>query len=362
MSTKSYVRNQIVQAADKIGGSKGSKKQRIKHCLGLLNWHFEKSQPILSFTHLTQDQLKSYLEAKAAQGCMTGTLHNILASVRVLLKVMSAKPNLAGISAKEIGLPPRSRLGTKEPITDEFFHQVLNRANALDERGFAITLELERYLGLRGLESMMSIPDLEQWAIEALNIDEAEEEVNISRGTKGGRKRVTQFIDAKRAITFSAILEALQYAEEHGGYLITTANGSLASAKARYHRLARQVGLVGVNAPHSLRYAYTTEKVLELVGKGYTKQEATRKVAMLLGHGPSRGRYVVQVYAKSIVNQLPKESKKARLKRSIEILKKAHAQSQNFQINLDEFRNDIQSFKNFKLSTQANKENEGGRK
>lgn len=70
----------------------------------------------------------------------------------------------------------------------------------------------------------------------------------------------------------------------------------------KYHRLAREVGLVGKYAPHSLRYAYCVDKIIELRDAGCNRKEATSLAANFLGHGDGRGRYVSMVYGKTVVH------------------------------------------------------------
>jgi hypothetical protein len=85
-----------------------------------------------------------------------------------------------------------------------------------------------------------------------------------------------------------------------------------ANTRANYHRIAQQVGLVGVYSPHSLRYAFAIDKIKEMLAAGFSRNDALRATAALLGHGPSRARYVTQVYGRTIVHTLPKSKPNGR--------------------------------------------------
>jgi hypothetical protein len=91
----------------------------------------------------------------------------------------------------------------------------------------------------------------------------------------------------------------------------------LDSATQKYHRLAKDVGLVGKYAPHSLRYAYCVDKVIELRDEGCNRSEAMALAANFLGHGDGRGRFISMVYGKTVVHSVPVEKRKSRLDKAI---------------------------------------------
>jgi integrase len=236
------------------------------------------------------------------------------------MRALGRDPDVMCITAKTVGLEPRSRLGTKEPIPDDKLELAIAKAVALNELGFALALHLQRLLGLRGLESLMSVSALEKYALEASEL--LNNGIRITKGTKGGRPRITDVIHARANETLKTIQKALVYMHAHGGYLIDGGKSGLKSARSKYHRLAKEIGLVGKFAPHSLRYAFATEKIAELRDLGYNRQEAMVLIAKYLGHGPSRARYISSVYGQTIVHTLPIELRKSRLKRAITNLEK----------------------------------------
>jgi Integrase len=127
-------------------------------------------------------------------------------------------------------------------------------------------------------------------------------------------------LHAHAQVTLVAIHAALVFARTHGGYLLVGAKPGLKSARSKYHRLAREVGLVGQHAPHSLRYAYATEKLIELRDGGFNRKEAASRVARFLGHGATRDRYISQVYGRTVIATIAPERRKARIDRAIAVM------------------------------------------
>lgn len=90
--------------------------------------------------------------------------------------------------------------------------------------------------------------------------------------------------------------EAVAYSLEHGGKLVDKAG--LRSAIDRYRNVAKDAGLTGKVAPHSLRYAYSQEAKVWHMKNGLSRKEAEAMVSMDLGHGDGRAHYVFNVYLK----------------------------------------------------------------
>jgi site-specific recombinase XerD len=338
MSRRSQAKHSVTVATSKIGGARDTKEQRERICKNFIDWCFTRGHLFNSLKEVTLAMLQDYFKALQLEGISIATQHNRLSAILKVIKILnlSTVTNKAivacaegegdstqqatkdTISAKTVGLVPRNRSGTKLPIPDEFFLTVLARAAALKdpEPGFVIALKLQRLLGHRGLESLMSVRDLEQYAIKAVEALEAQK-VPIHRGTKGGRERFTQIIQSKALETLLVIREALGFMRSNGGYLIVCGKDGIKSATQKYHRLAKDVGLVGKYAPHSLRYAFCVDKVIELRDSGYNRSEAMILTANFLGHGDGRGRFVSMVYGKTVVHTVPVEKRKSRLDRAM---------------------------------------------
>lgn len=316
MSRKSQAKHSIFVANAKKGGARITKIQSKLIGDRFVDWCFKNNYIFNSIADVSLEMLQNYFKSLQAEKISTATQHNRLSSIRRAMKSLKSDPNAKGITANAVGIPPRCRSGTKMPLPDVLFESILMKATELNEPGFVIALRLQRLLGYRGLESMMSILDLEKYALEAADFLK----VPVIRGTKGGRPRTSVIIQSRAIDTLDVIRSALLYMQEHGGYLIECGKAGLKSALAKYHRLAKKVGLVGTYAPHSLRYAYCIDKLIEMRDAGYNRKEAMAFAANILGHGDSRGRYVSQVYGKTVVHTLPVEKRKSRLDRAIKKL------------------------------------------
>lgn len=313
MSRKVQAKHSVHVANSKLGGARSTKAQRKLIGDNFIDWCFGNNYVFNSIVDVTLEMLQAYFKSLQAEGVSTATQHNRLSAIRRAMKALRCDPNLRGITAKAVGIPPRSRSGTKMPMPDELFESILAKAAELNEPGFVIALRLQRLVGHRGLESMMCVLDLEKYALESVDFLK----VPVIRGTKGGRPRISVVIQNRSLETLETIHSALLYMREHGGYLIVCGNSGLKSALAKYHRLAKKVGLVGKYAPHSLRYAYCVDKLIELRDAGFNRKEAMAFAANFLGHGDSRARYVSMVYGKTVVHTLPVEKRKSRLDRAI---------------------------------------------
>ena len=318
MSRRSQAKHSANVATSKIGGARDTKKQRERICKQFINWCFQHGYLFNSMSEVTREMLQAYFKSLQDEGITVATQHNRLSAILKTMKTLRREKQLQNITAKTVGLEPRNRAGTKVPIPDDFFQTVLARAASLaePEPGFVIALKLQRLLGHRGLESLMSVKDLESYAVQAVEALEAQK-VPIHLGTKGGRKRVTEIIKSKAMETLIVIREALGFMRSNGGYLIVCGKDGIKSAKSKYHRLAIDIGLVGKYAPHSLRYAYCVDKIIELRDAGCNRSEAMTLAANFLGHGDGRGRFISMVYGKTVVHTVPVEKRKSRLDRAM---------------------------------------------
>lgn len=314
MSRRSRANHSVVVANNQLGGAHATKMQRKIICKDFIAWCFTNGYPINALSEATLLMIQAYIKSLKEAGISVATMHNRLASIRRAMRALGEDPDVAGITAKTVGLESRDRSGVKEPIPDTLLEIAIAKALELNEPGFAIALRLQRLLGHRGLESLMSVSELEKYAIEASQLVSAN--MGITKGTKGGRPRITDVIHARANETLSTIQQALVHMRKHG-FLVEGGKSGLKSARSKYHRLSAEVGLVGKYSPHSLRYAFACEKIAELRDLGYNRIEALSLVAKYLGHGASRNRYVSQIYGRSVVHSVPIEKRKSRLERAI---------------------------------------------
>jgi Integrase len=313
MSVKSAAYHSISIANNQLGGAYASKSARTRHGRAFLNFCHQRGTSLVDIKHTTFFLLKAWVTSLKEANLNPGTISNHVASVRSLCEKRGADLDSRGLTdTAGLGVEIRNRKGTKLPITDEIFEAAVAQAIAANEVGFAHALKLERFLGLRGTEAMMCTAALKTYAKQAhLIVQRQLSPVHIKDGTKGGRPRDVAVIAQYAQQTFEAITDALDFALKNDGFLIVGKTGAgLKGARALYHRLAAKFGLTGVYSPHSLRYRYCVDKLLELNAAGIPRNEALAFASECLGHGASRTRFVSSVYGKSVTHLLPKTTRK----------------------------------------------------
>ena len=327
MSRRSIAKNSVHVAMKKLGGARSTQVQRKQKALALMTWCFENGYCVNSIKEVTAPAVNAFFESLKVtdsrrrkdakpRGCSVATLHNYLASIRAAMQALGASPDALGITAKLIGLAPKSRKGTKKPVTDEIFEAAIQAAMVRGEQGLAIVLKLERYLGLRGLEALMNskaLVDIAQQIKDVVEEATTMPTIPVIFGTKGGKIRMTVVIQKYLLESISAIEEALNYARSHDGFLIEGKKKGLKFARARYRYSLPLIGLKGAYSAHSLRYRYVCDKILEMVQAGYPRDEVLTQVSKLIGHGPGRGRMITLVYGSSVVDKLPATNRRRNL-------------------------------------------------
>lgn len=129
--------------------------------------------------------IESYIHEKLAQGIGKHTLQNEMASLRAVLQQAGRKQvaEHEWLTNKSLGLAGASRSGTRQAITPEHYHHVLETARMKDP-GLAAALELARLMGLRSQEAVQSVQSLKTWKQA---IERSDTRLTVVFGTKGGR-------------------------------------------------------------------------------------------------------------------------------------------------------------------------------
>lgn len=308
MSLKRNAFHSVAIANNLLGGAKATKSARTRAGRLFTNFALANGWPISDLRNATFEMVKAWVEHLRACGIKLANLNNKVSCLRALLAARGVDLVATRIAdSKALDLESRDRSGTKLPATDEIFETAIQKALEIGEVGFAHALRLERYLGIRGLEALMSTHQLKIYARDALKMHEDSiAEVHIKDGTKGARPRFVKPIRAYSTITLETILAAAKFSDSNNNVLVKgTSEPTLKSARKRYHRLAKKVGLTGQYAPHSLRYRYATDKLVELYSDGVPLREALSVVSNSLGHGISRKTFVRKVYASTIIGSMP---------------------------------------------------------
>ncbi|ECZ7907253.1 hypothetical protein AIA45_11090 [Salmonella enterica subsp. enterica serovar Muenchen] len=124
--------------------------QRFDHHLRALNVHIQR------VAQIKVRHIESYIHERLAQGIGKRTLQNEMASLRAVLQQAGRKQvaEHEWLTNKSLGLAGASRSGTRQAITPEHYHHVLETARMKDP-GLAAALELARLMGLRSQRAMV---------------------------------------------------------------------------------------------------------------------------------------------------------------------------------------------------------------
>ena len=293
-----------ISAANTIlGGSKSTQNTRRLISLQFIEQLKTQGISLEKIQTASSEQIKNHLlyrqegdPEKGLKPLSVASLKNVQSVLNKVVNVFrpATHPRREAIRAVELG--QRSRRGTKRPPTDQEYVEAMQKAIATGEQGFVLMLRLERQLGLRGQEALCCIPALKRHLAMHPVQESPSMFVAVTDGTKGGRARSVEVIASRKDEIWEVISQAVEYAKGNNGYLLSGKKPGLKSARSRYQYLCRKIGLAGEISGHSMRYAYTVEKLTELKELGMTRKEASQWVARSLGHGASRDRYVRLVY------------------------------------------------------------------
>jgi site-specific recombinase XerD len=283
---------QLVTLARQSGGSFKTVADRSRIAARLAEQMLKLNIQIRDVNHIKTHHIENYVRSRLADDISKRTLQNEMAALRAILttagRTKLADPKHEKLSNNALNLSGASRAGSKTAITDERFQEALALVRSKDE-GVALAMEITRYLGLRTEEAVQSAKSLKTWQ-QALA--RGDERLRVVFGTKGGRPRDTTVI--RRDALMRSLNAAVAYTSENGGKLVNKVG--LRSAIDRYRNVAKDAGLSGKEAPHSLRYAYSREATEWHMKNGLSRKEAEAMVSMDLGHGDGRGTYIKNVY------------------------------------------------------------------
>ena len=277
--------------ARQAGGSHKTVHDRIATAGRFCERLMELNIQIRYVHHLKAKHIEADIQMRLAQGIQKNTLHNETAAIRKIL-TQAGRDKLAQserISNKSLGLAGVSRNGTRKAITPEYYQQMAETAR-LKDAGLAAALELARLMGLRSQEAVRCSRSLQTWR---QSLERGATRLTIVFGTKGGRPRDTLIQDT--GAVKLALDNAIAVAGLRNGRLI--AKPDLKQAMKYWRNQTLRMGLTGKYSPHSLRYAWAQDDIRRYLAQGFSEKEALAMVAMDLGHGDGRGRWVKQVYA-----------------------------------------------------------------
>lgn len=290
MSQKTFLAA-LVTATRAAGGSHLTIEAREKHFTQFSTWCYQNSFQLHQVDQIKDKHIGRFVQDQLARGLSKRTIQNQMSSIRAALRGAGRERYADGptISNGCLDIDGASRIGTKAAMPDDDFRRFISAAENADQ-GVATCLLLQRYLGLREKEAVMSISSLRTWQTQLLE----GRQIHITHGTKGGRVRWS--VPADRVEALRAVTQAISMAKCQGGRLVDKDN--LKAALTRYSYICTKIGMTGQSASHSLRYAFAHDHLRDLAEVGVSQKESRSIVSQYLGHGDGRGRWVAMVYGR----------------------------------------------------------------
>lgn len=307
MSNRTNALSNAVSCVYLIRGGSLIKRARRTTIRQFVNYCWDTGIPISALANARGIHVKAFVENMLSQGLTVRTVQTKLGHVRQSLRAAGRK-GLADdlkLSNAALGAGGGSREGTNAPISPEAWQMVLGCAHDRSPELHA-GIQVAKTLGLRANETVQSGPSLTRWKHELT----AGYLVYVTRGTKGGKTRFTLPVDREDAL--AAVNYALQVKGRRKNLL---AKPSLRQARKFYDsewsRHLTPASAEGAT-PHSLRYRYAQDLEAILLAEGFSKDEVGVVLALCLGHGDGRGRYMHLVYGQHPLLTLPGGSNPSR--------------------------------------------------
>lgn len=283
------IKDILVTLATKAGGGNKTISDRQNMAVRFADFLKTNNIQIKAIEHLKSKHIEGYMQSRQDYGIGLRTMQNETSGFRVILRE-AGRDVLADcerLTNKALGISGASRDGTHRAMPNDMYTALIERLELAD-KDVSACAQLERYLGLRGEEAVQADKSLATWEKQLAKGDV----VRVIYGTKGGKSRNIRVVDVSKAL--EAVKNALERAKVNGGRIIDKPN--LQSAMEHHAYVMRTNGCVGEYSPHSLRYAFTCDRVDAYKAQGYSHKDALAQTSLDLGHGDGRGRYIQQVY------------------------------------------------------------------
>lgn len=298
MSKKTQLRADLNRIGYELGGAHLTQEARRATFSTFAEAMREKGYGIQTAEQIGGKHLQAFVECRVARGVSNRTIANEMSHIRAVL-IHCGKEGLArnpAYSNKARGIGGGSRIGTKEPLSDDAIRRFQEQMDRLGRSAIGHVLEMQRALGLREAEAVRggNPETLARWHREL----QGRGNVRVIEGTKGGHPRDVHPADLNRART---AIERAQATLKASGqrYVVTRADGTAATglkqALGIYRNVCHRAGIQS----HGARYAYAQERMQAYrQNEGLREREARAATSLDLGHGDGRGRYIASVYAR----------------------------------------------------------------
>ena len=297
MATLSSVIHEVVILSERLKGSYEHREHRRHLFAPFLRFCRDVGALRPRIADIPEWAVHAYAHYCVAQQMPPANLANVFSAIRVIFKKAGKDINKA-CSNCELGLPRRSRMGTRKAYTAAEFAALVERTMCTN-RGLAHLIGLARWLGLRKKEALMCGRDLRMWRDA---IAGGQKTVSCLRGAKNGRPREIEVLEKYRPEILAAIDSALEFCEPRNFELISGRDDNLASAMSRLTSLLWRAGLRGQLTVHAFRYTYAQDLAHQCQEDGVAPRDTLTRISNALGHGSGDNRAVMakNVYCQPI--------------------------------------------------------------
>jgi hypothetical protein len=252
---------------------------------------------------LSNKQLSHFAAARIFQGLDPKTVHNEVSHLRRCIEgagrdLGNVRDPVNHFSNSRLGIPKIEKKPAREPASQ----QKTEAAIANTRPAISATIQLQAALGIRAEEAVMGTHYTE-WAAavkDARELGHPTAVLKVDEGTKGNKTRHVNI----PAVRFDAVQAAVERAIEVRGsnkHLIEAYDKklekfTLAAAYQSYINATRYAGLTGHDSNHGLRRAFAVAQLGYYRGLGYDDKRASVLISRDLGHGDSRGKWVIENY------------------------------------------------------------------
>jgi len=294
MSTKSNALSSAIGAALKAAGANLTRRARVSTATAFVSFLFESNYQVRSVASLGVRHVSLFIRACRENGDSLRTLQNKASHIRCLLRA-EGRSGLADdplLTNKALRIAGASRRGTNRAVSPEADRRILEDAQQLPDYALA-AVRLQRTLGLRAQEAVRSGPSLARWVEELLGC----RSIYVVAGTKGGRRRYVQPFDREQALAAVRFaVDVLRRGNREDLFPHRSLKQAITYYRNVWNRRLKPASESGCTS-HSYRYAFAQDRIAQCLKAGMSKRDALASVALDLGHGDGRGRYVAHVYA-----------------------------------------------------------------
>lgn len=303
MSARTNAINAVKQVAIKTHGSNLTRQARVRTAVQFVDCMYNHNLQIQDLESVGVRHIKLFIGIRRAAGDIDRTLQNVMSHLRVMLRAIG-RNGLAGdrlISNKVLGINNASRRGTNTRVSQAADLYILAAAVASDDYIDA-AVRLQRQFGLRAQEAVRSGPSLLMWEQQLLS----GKPIHVVAGTKGGRPRFTHAINQADGLV--AVRFALDVLRRHDRSDLFPQPSQKQAVKRYENVWSSRLGPASLEGAtsHSYRYAYAQDRMLQCRLAGMSRRDTLATVAMDLGHGDGRGRYIRLVYGRTIAMLNPR--------------------------------------------------------